>query len=326
MMPELFRQMLSIDSTSGMERDFALWLEENLDAPRKEHFEVGDGTLNLMLSWGEPKLVFCTHLDTVPPYIPPTFDAGTVCGRGSCDAKGQIFSMYTACRRLETDGRDGFALLLLSGEETGSFGAKAFSGRGFKAPYLVIGEPTDNCMVSASKGTKSFDLHFRGDSCHSGYPQYGRSAVDMFVDMVCALRSEDFGEDALLGRTTFNVGLLRSDNPQNVLSPSLDCRIYFRTTFTSDDKVCSLMDGLSGDGIEVVARGGDAPAKYFTLPGFRTKPVAFGSDAPHLDGFTHKMICGPGSIMTAHRDNESVRLSDIDEAVENYVRIYENCN
>lgn len=326
MMTELFRQMLSIDSTSGMERDFALWLEENLDAPRKEHFEVGNGTLNLMLSWGEPKLVFCTHLDTVPPYIPPTFDADAVRGRGSCDAKGQIFSMYTACRRLETDGRDGFALLLLSGEETGSFGAKAFSGRGFKAPYLVIGEPTDNCMVSASKGTKSFDLHFRGDSCHSGYPQYGRSAVDMFVDMVCALRSEDFEEDALLGRTTFNVGMLRSDNPQNVLSPSLDCRIYFRTTFASDDKVCSLMDGLSGDGIEVVSRGGDSPAKYFTLPGFRTKPVAFGSDAPHLDGFTHKMICGPGSIMTAHRDNESVRLSDIDEAVENYVRIYENCN
>lgn len=325
MMTELFRLMLSIDSTSGRERDFALWLEKNLDAPRKTLYEVGDGSCNLMLSWGEPQIVFCTHMDTVPPYIAPVFDEDIVRGRGSCDAKGQIFSMYSACRALADSGREAFALLLLSGEETGSFGAKAFSRTGFTAPYLVIGEPTDNCMVSASKGTKSFDLHFTGKSCHSGYPQYGRSAVDMFVDFMDGLRSEDFGDDALLGRTTFNVGLLRSDNPQNVLSPSLDCRLYFRTTFSSDSRVCSYMAARACPEIEVIPRGGDAPAEYFTLPGFRTAPASFGSDAPHLNGFTHKMICGPGSILTAHRDNEQVAVKDLEEAMENYVRIYENC-
>ncbi len=51
----------------------ALWLQENLEAPAKELMEVGDGTLNLLLSWGTPRVVFCTHMDTVPPYIPPTF-------------------------------------------------------------------------------------------------------------------------------------------------------------------------------------------------------------------------------------------------------------
>lgn len=326
MMTELFSQMLSIDSTSGRERDFALWLEKSLDAPRKTLHEVGDGTLNLLLGWGEPEIVFCTHMDTVPPYIAPVFDGGIVRGRGSCDAKGQIFSMYSACRALAASGHDGFALLLLSGEETGSFGAKAFSRTGFTAPYLVIGEPTDNCMVSASKGTKSFDLHFTGKACHSGYPQYGRSAVDMFVDFMDELRAEDFGDDALLGGTTFNVGLLRSDNPQNILSPSLDCRLYFRTTFASDAKVCSYMDGLACPDVEVRSRGGDAPAEYLTLPGFRTAPASFGSDAPHLTGFTHKMICGPGSILTAHRDNEQVAVKDLEEAIDNYIRIYENCD
>lgn len=326
MMMELFRQMLSIDSTSGSERGFALWLEEHLEAPRKERFEVGDGTLNLLFSWGEPRVVFCTHIDTVPPYIAPTFDGETVCGRGSCDAKGQIFSMYSACRHLAEAGREGFALLLLSGEETGSFGAKAFSRIGFTAPYLVIGEPTDNYMVSASKGTKSFDVHFTGLSCHSGYPEHGRSAVEMFVDFMNALRGEDFGSDPLLGGTTFNVGLLHSDNPQNILSPALDCRLYFRTTFESDGRVCSYMEAQACPEIEVRARGGDSPAEYFTLPGFRTKPAAFGSDAPHLTGFTHKMICGPGSILSAHRDEEQVSIGDLREALENYIKIYEDCN
>ena len=54
----------------------ALWLQENLEAPAKELMEVGDGTLNLLLSWGTPRVVFCTHMDTVPPYIAPKFPEG----------------------------------------------------------------------------------------------------------------------------------------------------------------------------------------------------------------------------------------------------------
>ena len=123
---ELFRQILSFDSTSGSERPLGEWLAARLEAPSVETFEVGDGTLNVLLRWGEtPRVVFCSHMDTVPPYIPPTFAEDRVCGRGSCDAKGQFYAMYRACRRLAAAGRSGFALLIVSGEETGSWGAKA---------------------------------------------------------------------------------------------------------------------------------------------------------------------------------------------------------
>lgn len=325
-MDGFFRDILEIDSTSGRERALAEWLLAHVEAPRAESFEVGDGTLNLLFSWGRPRLVFCTHLDTVPPYIAPSFDGESVHGRGSCDAKGQLYAMYRACKRLEAGGKSGFGLLLLSGEETGSFGAKAFSRGGFSAPYLVIGEPTDNCMVSASKGTRSFDLRFTGKAFHSGYPECGRSAVEMFVDFMNRLHAEAFPPDAELGETTFNVGQLRSDNPQNILSPSLECRLYFRTTFASMERVDAFMAACAGPELTVAARGGDDPAAYMTLPGFRTKAVSFGSDAPHLKNFTHKMICGPGSIKVAHRDDECVCLAEIDEAVENYTKIYESCN
>ena len=325
-MEEFFREILSIDSTSGSERRLAEWLLSHIEAPRAEAMEVGDGTLNLLFSWGEPRVVFCTHMDTVPPYIAPTEDGDVVRGRGSCDAKGQIFAMYGACRRLAAEGRNGFGLLLLSGEETGSFGAKAFAKTAFRAPYLLIGEPTDNCMVSASKGTRSFDLHFSGKAFHSGYPECGRSAVEMFVDFMNRLHSEEFPVDPLLGETTFNVGLLRSDNPQNILSPELDCRLYFRTTFASAARVDAFMSACAGPELTVSARGGDEPAEYHTLPGFRTRAVSFGSDAPHLTNFSRRMICGPGSIKVAHRDDECVSLKEIEEAIEIYTRIYESCN
>lgn len=352
---KLFKEILAIDSTSGRERELAEWLCRTLEAPSIETQEVGDGTLNLFLKWGTPKVVLCTHLDTVPPYIPPEMrffgtevpqndntaqndntgnrhsersEESAITGRGSCDAKGQLFAMYTACKELEARGLTDFGLLLLSGEETGSWGAKAFAKTAFRAPFLIVGEPTENKMVSASKGTKSYDLTFRGEAFHSGYPQYGVSAVDLFNEFYNQLKATDFGTDPLLGETTWNVGLLRSDNPQNILSPELSCRLYFRTTFVSDQPVQDWMAALpermalSGKpSICVTARGGDAPARYVTLPGFESAPVAFGSDAPHLGNFGHKIICGPGTVRVAHRPDEHILVSELEKAVRQYVKM-----
>ncbi len=322
---ELFRQILSFDSTSGRERELGQWLATHLEAPSVETFEVGDGTLDVLLKWSDaPRVVFCSHMDTVPPYIPPTFGEDRVCGRGSCDAKGQFYAMYRACLQLAAAGHRDFALLIVSGEETGSWGAKAFAKTDFRAPLLVVGEPTDNCMVSASKGTKRFDLTFTGQPFHSGYPEDGLSAVELFVDFMERLRAADFPEDPVLGPTTWNVGRLQSDNPQNILSPCLTCRIYFRTTFAADAAVVAWMRAQASQTLQVEEYGGDAPAHYLTLPGFPAKPVSFGSDAPHLTNFRDKIICGPGSITVAHRDEEQLLFRDLEQAITNYVSIYES--
>ena len=342
-----FKELLSMDSTSGQEREVANWLMTRLEAPGKQLLEVGDGTANLLLTWGTPQVVFCTHMDTVPPYIPPVFLEGKITGRGSCDAKGQFFAMYTACKALEAQGCTGFGLLLLSGEETGSWGAKAFAKTDFRAPYLIVGEPTENKLVSAAKGTLSYDLVFRGEPFHSGYPQYGVSAVDLFNAFYNELKAKDFGQDPVLGETTWNVGLVSSDNPQNILSPELRCRLYFRTTFVSHEAVQAFMAAASagrgpeeaslrdpiranassnplpaGGRIVISARGGDQPSRYFVPEGFESAPVAFGSDAPHLSNFSHKSIVGPGSIRFAHRADEHILIRDLETAVDQYVRLY----
>ena len=355
---ELFLQMLNIDSTSGNECEFADFLTARFAGPHRhiEVFEVGDGTRNILVSWGTPKVYFCSHLDTVPPYIPPTADTdsyGVFRGRGTCDAKGQIFAMYEACKVLEANGYTDFGLLLLAGEETGSFGAKAFNrmiGASLHDSWVIVGEPTDNHMASAAKGTKSFEVRFTGKACHSGYPENGESAIEYFNDFMNALRSIVFPKDEVLGDTTWNVGKLVSNNPQNILSDSLSCRVYFRTTFESDEMVCNIMRNIAGphaklrfgrrtvqDGSDIVAKavapwqkamtvdayGGDSPSRFEVFDGFSSKPVAFGSDAPQLCCFGHKVLCGPGSILVAHKDEEYISLNDLEIAAANYVRMYE---
>ena len=380
---DLFIEMLNIDSTSGRERRFADFLAGRLQTTscRVDRYDVEsmagespDGIgcpQNLLFSWGEPKVLFCTHLDTVPPYIAPTPSTchcesyeescrheaegrgnllEVVSGRGTCDAKGQIFAMYEACLELERRGCDGFGLLLLAGEETGSFGAKAFRNAHPGAEWVVVGEPTDNHMATAAKGTKSFEVTFTGEAFHSGYPQYGLSAVLMFNDFVNALCSIGFPQDDILGDTTWNIGKLSSDNPQNILSDKLTCRVYFRTTFESDEMVCNIMKNIAGpdarlrfgrpkvqDGSDIVAKdvapwqkamsvvafGGDSPTQFEVLEGFPCKPVAFGSDAPQLTNCPRKILCGPGSILVAHRDDEHIALADLEKAMQNYIEIYE---
>ena len=393
----LFTQMLEIDSTSGRERGLADFLADKLLTQKNSLMrfdvesmagDVPDGCAlpqNLFFSWGTPKVIFCSHLDTVPPYIPPHVcdssavdidgdlnenysDSGNtdipVCkitGRGTCDAKGQIFAMWEACKALEDMGMTDFGLLLLAGEETGSFGAKAFnsvisgspsvmSGEVGISPdaWVVVGEPTDNCMATASKGTKSFEVTFKGKAFHSGYPEYGESAIQYFNDFMNAMRSIRFPYDDILGETTFNIGKLSSGNPQNILSPELTCRVYFRTTFESDEMVCNVIKNMAGpdarlrfgrpkvqDGSDIVAKdvapwqaamsvkpfGGDSPTRYETFEGFETKPVSFGSDAPQLTKIPHRILCGPGSILVAHRPDEYINIEDIETAVHNYIKM-----
>ena len=376
----LYTQMLEIDSTSGRERRLADFLAERLLTQKNSlmRFDVesmradtpeGCGVpQNLFFSWGAPKVIFCSHLDTVPPYIAPHIDGSMAIGRGTCDAKGQIFAMWEACKAMEDMGMTDFGLLLLAGEETGSFGAKAFnsvistSSSVISTPssvisseaeispdaWVIVGEPTDNCMATAEKGTKSYDVTFSGKSCHSGYPELGASAIMYFNDFVNALRSIVFPVDEVLGETTWNIGDLVSANPQNILSDRLTCRIYFRTTFESDEMVRNIMKNIAGpdarlrfgrpavqDGSDIVAksvapwqeamsvnlRGGDAPTRFEVLDGFPVKAVAFGSDAPVLKCFRHRILCGPGSIHVAHRPDEHINIEDIETAIHNYIKM-----
>lgn len=341
----LFLEILSMESTSGKERELAEFLARRLAVPGCAVFkrEVGDGTLNLLFDWsgtGKPSFVFCTHLDTVAPYIEPKFvrihagdllpDGKTaamadilICGRGSNDAKGQIFTMYSACLGLQKQGFKDFGLLLLSGEETGSHGAKAWTRDCEGGDFVLVGEPTCNKLVTASKGTKSFEVTIHGKACHSGYPENGESAIMKFAEFMDAMKKTGFAEDPVLGKTTWNIGKLESDNAQNILSPELRFRIYFRTTFLSDSVVREKLLTALPPGSDVKEHGGDAPLEYFcSVEGIESAPVSFGSDAPRLDNFKKKAICGPGSIITAHTADEYVLLSDLETALKNDIRIY----
>ena len=72
----------------------------------------------------------------------------------------------------------------------------------------------------------------------------------------------------------------------------------------------------------MVEHGGDKPTKFHLVPGIDQCTVAFGSDAPQLHNIPRKMLCGAGSILVAHSPDERVLMSQLEEMVQKYVKIY----
>ncbi len=98
-----------------------------------------------------PDLVFSTHLDTVPPYIPFSEDADFMYGRGVSDAKGIIAAQVAAAEALRAEAF-AIGLFFVSGEERDSAGAKVANESPKGSRFLINGEPTDNRLALASKG------------------------------------------------------------------------------------------------------------------------------------------------------------------------------
>src|SRR5260221_26650 len=79
--------------------------------------EVTPGRGNVWASRKGGGVTLSTHLDTVPPFVPPRTASDRLYGRGACDAKGIAAAMMTAAQRLVAEGEERVDLLFVVGEE-----------------------------------------------------------------------------------------------------------------------------------------------------------------------------------------------------------------
>jgi acetylornithine deacetylase len=287
---------------------------------------VSDGRVDLLATTGAgPYVTLSTHLDTVPPFIPPTRDETHLRGRGSCDAKGIAAAMLCAAERLRARGRP-VALLFVVGEETTHDGAHAANAwateTGFESVALVNGEPTESTLALGTKGAMRIIVRTEGEAAHSAYPHLGRSATRSLVHLLAELDALELPSDPLLGETTVNIGRLSGGVADNVVAPSAEARLMARIV-TSADEVWGRLERWSA-GRAVLERSVEIPAmRLGVLDGFPTSVVAFATDIPALSAWGTPYLFWPGSIHVAHRDDECVAISELREAADSYERIVE---
>lgn len=265
-----------------------------------------------------PEVLLTTHLDTVPPFLPPHREGDRLYGRGTCDAKGIAAAMICAVEQLLVQGERRVGLLFVVGEETDSDGAKA-AAEGFapRVRYLIDGEPTDLKLAVAMKGAVVFDLEARGKAGHSAYPETGHSAVHQLTRDIVRLLDAEWPADPVVGATTLNIGTIGGGVASNVIAASARATGVLRTSAAAEALVADMKARLD-PATELHVRSASSPLRLEEVEGVETCVVAFGSDVPYLSPLGRPLLVGPGSIHDAHTDHEHVMLDDLSRARDLY--------
>ena len=280
---------------------------------------------NVLATWGRPLLLFSTHLDTVPPYLPPRRDGDLLSGRGTCDAKGQIVAQLGAIRALLAKGMHDIAWLGVVGEETDSIGAvasKELTPRFSDCTAVINGEPTENVLATGQRGSMQLRLHTSGIAAHSGMPELGRSAIWTLLDWLQELRALPSASDKDLGDEVWNLGTIGGGGAPNVIPADAAAEVFVRSVPGSNflDEVRR----LAPEGARIEQLSDTAPEVFDRVPGFEHAVVPFGSDAPRLRqlvGGRRVALCGPGSIRVAHTIDEHITGEQLTHGCERLVAL-----
>lgn len=322
---ELTRKLIDIPSVTGDEKSVGTFLQFHLErlGYTVATQEVAADRFNVFATTSAaPRVVLSTHMDTVPPYIESSEDDEKIFGRGACDAKGIIAAQIAAAERLRSEGSNETGLLFTVDEEQGSLGAQIANQIKFaRSPdYLINGEPTDNKLASATKGSLRLTLRAQGRAAHSAYPEQGESAIEKLLDVLESIRWCQWPTDELLGKTTCNIGVVNGGTRPNVVAEHAAAELQLRLVTAAPPVKTMLEDAIAGR-IEVEYLSEHAPVRLETVDGFEQCTVRFTTDIPYLSNWGTPLLIGPGSILVAHTDREFVAKRELTEAVDLYARL-----
>jgi acetylornithine deacetylase len=327
------RRLVDIESITGNEAAVGEFLLRELDAlgfsvqkmPTPFPSEIpahGRERFNVYALAGErPEIVFSSHMDTVPPFMPSREDDRRIYGRGACDAKGIMAAQIAAAVQLRREGRQ-LGLLYVVGEERDSLGA-AIANRQAPDPqprYLINGEPTDNRVATASKGSLRVQLTAAGRAAHSAYPELGESAIEKLIDALQRLRAMALPVDPEVGPTTMNIGVIEGGHAPNVIPDFARAHLQYRLIGPSATLRREIQEAVANLAKEEFVL--EIPfLRLKTVTDLPTMVAAFTTDVPGLSNWGEPLLIGPGSIHVAHTEGEYVDKAELLRAVELYCQI-----
>jgi acetylornithine deacetylase len=321
----LTRELIDIPSVTGEEKAVGEYLASYLEqlGYRVEKQEIAKERFNVIATTADsPRIVFSTHMDTVPPFIRSSEDEKFIHGRGSCDAKGIIAAQILAAERLRADGMNDLGLLFTVDEELGSGGAQAANNHPLAkgCRFLVNGEPTDSRLATGTKGSVRAIITTEGRSAHSAYPEAGESAIEKLLDILQDVRACEWPEDSFFGTTTSNIGVLAGGTRPNVIPDKARAELQIRVGIDIEHVKDLLEKAVAGRGYIEFASAHN-PVRLFSVPGFEECVVRFTTDIPYLSQWGQALLLGPGSILDAHTDHERILKSELENAVRLYERL-----
>ncbi|QWU15571.1 succinyl-diaminopimelate desuccinylase [Paenibacillus sophorae] len=310
---------------------------------------------------GGKTIILNTHMDVVPAGEGWSSDPFTmlrkgdrVYGRGVMDAKGPLAAMMAAVEAIAASGAQlpgDIVLAAVVDEEAASLGARRLPDD-LHGDLAVIGEATDGKLAIAHRGSIRPVLAAEGVSAHSSTPHLGVNAVSLMARTLVAL--EDFAEQELTkrlhpltGQSTLSVTVINGGIKESMIPDRCEALIDRRLIpgEAEDDALREIEQIIAGlpalDGRvridRLVPTTGVASETRPDHPMVELASAAIErvyGHKPELTGLTANcdmthfvkrgipsVIYGPGDFSVAHKIDEWVTLSELENATRVYASI-----
>jgi acetylornithine deacetylase len=304
-------------------------------------------------------LLLNSHIDTVPPSqdqkdpFDPRVENGVIFGRGACDAKGQVATIWllmAVLKDLGLDlGGDVIAHIVVE-EEVGGNGTLAMARAGEQADACVVLEPTDLRILSSVRGAIWFRVTLFGKSAHSGTQGRARSAIDMAVRTIeilkgyhARLRDQSRGIelfDAYPNPMPLTIGKLHAGNwPATAPGEAvLEGVLGLLPNKTADEVMAEFQAAVKQEGGPDIADNvafhfmyrhdsSVCPTDHPLVTGLMSAAATAGTESKidamtaSCDAFFYNnqldiptVVFGPGSLGVAHSKDEQIPLAELGKA------------
>ncbi len=190
---ELLREALDLYTPSRAEAPLANMIKDKcVNELGFEQVNIDNvGNVIATKGVGEPCIMLCGHMDTVPGQVPVRIENGYIYGRGASDAKSPLISMLLAASEFpKQSGTVIFAGVV--DEEGNATGIKQLVKSKIGVHYAVFGEPSgvDNITI-AYKGRIELRLTCDvGESAHASAPWLAKNSIEEIYDFWSEIKSE----------------------------------------------------------------------------------------------------------------------------------------
>ncbi|MFA5994796.1 MAG: M20/M25/M40 family metallo-hydrolase [Parcubacteria group bacterium] len=299
-------------------------------------------------------LFFVGHTDTVPesqvwtknPFV-VTKESGKIYGLGTSDMKGGIAAFLAAIDTFDKEKiKTNLGMVLTYDEEISFSGIKAFLKKNiFKESLIIIGEPTDNIPIIATKGALAVRVEFFGKSAHGSVPAMGVNAILMaqqFIEKLLVLEKKLAKEKNALfnpSNATLNIAKINGGDAINKVPSNCVLDFEFRVIDTKQSKnILAYLENIVKHesmqaSIEVLMnlspmlnKGGDFIEIVEAITNNKAVAENYATEGSFLGGAGNQIvILGPGPMM-AHMADEYITEKSFKKTINLYKQIIqESC-
>jgi acetylornithine deacetylase len=324
----LLESLVAIPSVSGAEAALADHVAALLGT---EGFQVRRSGSSLWFETGDegPRLLFASHLDTVPPCdgwssdpFTPRWNAGRLTGLGANDAKGCVAAMILAAAGLRDLKGARAVFAFTEGEEVGGKGIREILPDLGPLDAAVVGEPTGLEICAAQRGMLILRCTARGEAAHVAHTPLGENAIHKAARDIARLAAMAFEPHPLLGETRAQVTQIQGGRARNQVPDACEFFVDLRTTPNLDH--AKLAERIALDLESEVAVHSGRYLAVATDPGepiVRAALAASGRKAPRGSAtasdwafLSHlpAVKAGPGDTHRSHRPDEWISLAELE--------------